>query len=237
MREADLPYRLGVASVVPVGTVASENERPIPSPSRASPLSAPPMDMDLTQFRLQGPARKPLEGQVTRELTPEDMARLDEPRGVVASPLQRLSQRHHALARLMAEGVTVSAAAAILGMSPGHISVLRSDPTFRELVQFFEGDVKQRYLDKHEVLGNISMDAALELQERLEDPDRRKKIPEITLVKMVEMGADRTGMGPTVKQEVNVNVNLADRLKEARKRVNERRLTIEGTAVDITPEA
>lgn len=194
------------------------------------------MDMDLTAFRLQGRATKILEGQAVRELTPHDLRRLEEPRGVVASPLKRLTQRHHALARLIAEGVTVQAAAAILGMDPGRISVLKSDPSFAELVQFYQGDVTQRYLDKHEVLGNISMDAALELQERLEDPERRQKIADITLVKIVEMGADRTGMGPTVKQEVNVNVNLAQRMKEARKRVEDRRNIIEGQVLkDVTP--
>lgn len=193
------------------------------------------MDMDLTAFRLSGRVARILEGQVLRELTAEDLRRLDEPRGVVAVPLKRLHQRHHALARLIAEGVTVQAAATILGMDPGRVSVLKSDPTFRELVQFYESDVKQRYLDKHEVLANISMDAALELQERLEDPDKRTKISEMTLVKMIEMAADRTGMGPTVKQEVNVNVNLAERMKQARERVQSRQ--IEGRVLkDVTPE-
>src|SRR5688572_4170859 len=96
------------------------------SPRTREALFGPSMDMDLTAFRLQGRATKILEGQAVRELTPHDLERLVEPRGVVASPLKRLTQRHHALARLIAEGVTVQAAAAILGMDPGRISVLKS---------------------------------------------------------------------------------------------------------------
>lgn len=114
-------------------------------------------------------------------------------------------------------------AGTILGYDPARISVLKSDPTFMELVEFYSNDIQQKYVDKHEVLAGVMVDAALEIQERLDDDTKREKISMRDLIKVVELGADRTGFGPTVRQEVNVNVNVASRLKQARQRVAARR--------------
>jgi hypothetical protein len=185
------------------------------------------MDFDLSDLRISGRRTTVLEGNVVRELSAEDLAKLDEPRGVKAVPLKRLSQRHHALARYIAEGVTMQNAGTLLGYDPARISVLKSDPTFMELVEFYSNDIQQKYVDKHEVLAGVMVDAALEIQERLDDDEKREKISMRDLIKVVELGADRTGFGPTVRQEVNVNVNVANRLKQARQRVAARRGEVE----------
>jgi hypothetical protein len=76
----------------------------------------------------------------------------------------------------------------------------------------------------HEVLAGMSKEAALEIAERLEDDDMREKMPLASLLEIVKVGADRSGHGPSSSStQVNVNVNLASRLEEARKRVAERR--------------
>lgn len=195
--------------------------------------------MDLGPLRTVGRPSSIVEGGVVRELTVVDLRRLDEPRGSRPAPLARLSQRHHALARLLAEGTKIQDAAVILGYDPSRISVLKSDPSFQELVRFYSDDVVAKYTDKHEVLGGIMLDAALEIQDRLEDPEKRAKISTRDLTNLIELGADRTGFGPTVRQEVNVNVNVASRLKAARERVAERRKTIDGelapAMIEINP--
>lgn len=163
-----------------------------------------------------------------RPLDGADIALLGEEKGSKAPPLKRLSERHHALARCLASGMEDSAAAVTCGYVLSRVSILKADPAFQELLAFYRADVNSKYLDMHGVLAGLSLDAAMELRERLEvDMDaEEKKISVTQLMELTKLGADRTGFGPQSSQ-VNVNVDLAGRLEAARKRVAARTL-IEG---------
>jgi hypothetical protein len=159
-----------------------------------------------------------------------DIALLSEERGTKAPALKRLSERHHALARCLAAGMEDGDAAITCGYVPSRVSILKADPAFQELLAFYRQDVNSKYLDMHGVLAGLSLDAAMELRERLEiDMDaEEKKISVGQLMELTKLGADRTGFGPQSSQ-LNVNVDLASRLQAARERVAQRRLTEENS--------
>jgi hypothetical protein len=161
-----------------------------------------------------------------RELDDVDVTLLGEERGTSAPPLKRLSERHHALARCLASGMTEGDAAITCGYVLSRVSILKADPAFQELLAFYRNDVNGKYLDMHGVLAGLSLDSAMELRDRLEaDAEANEKTISVgQLIELTKLGADRTGFGPQSSQ-LNVNVDLAGRLEAARKRVAARQLT------------
>lgn len=182
-------------------------------------------------LRTVGRAGAKVEVDVLGELDEGDLALLDEPRGADAAPVVlKLRERHHALARLLAEGRTPGEAALMTRYSQSRVSILLSDPAFQDLVAHYRETVNEEFVDFQRKLSELAIDAAHVLQERMEDaPD---DLADSLLLRVVEVGADRTGHGPSAKQEVNVRIGLADRLREARERIEASRV-IEGTAVAL----
>lgn len=185
------------------------------------------MGLPLDIVRTTGRSEREVRARVVRELAAGDLALLAEEKGSRPAPVVRLRERHHALARLLAEGRKPGEAAVICGYDLSRVSILQGDPTFQDLVKLYRDDVNQRYGDMHTVLAGLSLDGALVLRERLEEAPEKIKTADI--LEIVKLGADRTGHGPTATQQVNVNVNLADRLQEARKRLAAR-------TIDVTPD-
>lgn len=186
------------------------------------------MDLNLEIIRTSGRATIPVNHTYVGPLTEADIAALDLPRNTAPSAIARLTQRHHALARTLASGRTVSEAAFICGYEIARVSTLQSDPTFKELLAFYRKDVDRQYADFHATLAGMSHDAAEEIRRRLED--NPEDINLASLIDITKLGADRTGYGPSSKSEVNVTVGMADRLRLARERVAQRNV------IDITPD-
>lgn len=148
-------------------------------------------------------------------------------KGSTASPLKRLSDRHHALARALASGMKAGHAGLTVGYTASRVSILQADPAFKELLNFYREDTEANYRDLHERLGGLAYDAAEELAQRLEDDPDAVSVGQ--LMEITKLGADRTGFGPqSSNTQVNINVDLATKLEAARKRVKERTQTIEG---------
>lgn len=169
---------------------------------------------------------------VVRELGAEDLALLQMERGVTPRPLiQRITERHHSLARCLASGMKNWEAAIVTGYTKEYIGIMKGDPTFKDLIHFYSQHVDAQYADLHKRLAGIAVDAADLLRDRMEEePD---KISTGQLVELTKMGADRTGHGPaSTSTQLNIHVNMADRLKAARERVAQAKV-IEGMAVDI----
>lgn len=183
------------------------------------------MDLDLEIVRTRGRAPAPVVTTLVRELVPADLQMAATAnRGSVAPAIKRISERHHALARNLASGMKKEEAAFITGYDISRVSILLADPTFSELVEFYRREVTATYLDLHERLSGLAKDAADELSQRLEqDPD---SISVGQLIEITKMGADRTGHGPSSTTQVNVNVGLAARLEEARRRVASRTIEL-----------
>lgn len=166
-------------------------------------------------IHLGGRAPKAVSAEIIRELTQADLALLATERHIQPSHVQRLTSRHHALARCLATGMSAGEAALCTGYTPSRISVMKGDPAFEELCTFYRSGRSDQVQDLGEKLLSVAHDAATILQERLEDEPEKFNVD--ALNEIVKLGADRTGFGPKATQ-VNVNVNLGDRMKSARER-------------------
>ncbi len=168
-----------------------------------------------------------------RELTQLDLDSLKKTRGV-QKPIpttQRLRDRHHQLARCLADGMPDYEAAAITGYCASRISILKGSPDFQDLIHFYKARKDAQYVDMHKRLASMTADAATVLHERIIDTP--EDITTGQLMEVVKMGADRTGFGPANSTTVNVNVDMSERLRLARERAinhDARKL------IDVTPE-
>jgi hypothetical protein len=167
-----------------------------------------------------------LDSEVLRPLCDADLVLLDGEKGSTPPPLKRIRDRHHAAARLLASGKKPGEVAAITGYDISRISILQNDPAFKELLHFYREHVEAEYISLHEQLAGMSVDAAILLREKMETEGEKMTVAQT--IEIIRLGADRTGHGPTQKVEQNVNINMANRLEEARKRIRER-------TIDITP--
>lgn len=185
----------------------------------------------LMPIRTVGRSAKPLEAQFVRELGRADVEALGAEKGSKPPALVRISERHHALARTLAAGTSAGEAAIICRYELSRVSILQSDPAFRELVEFYRGEVTDKYLGLHEQLATLSADATALLQDQLERdlelPIEERKLSPGQLMEVTKLGADRTGHGPQSSAlNLNVNVDLAARLQAARQRVAQRQIPV-----------
>lgn len=176
-------------------------------------------------LRISGRASSPLTHSINRELTEEDFELLSAPRQSEAPPIKKLRERHHALARILASGVSHSEASLICNYSISRISILLDDPSFKELIHLYRETTAEKYFDGHKAMAELHLDSIEELRERLEDDP--ENFSNGQLMELAKLTADRTGLGPSTKTEVDVKVGLADRMAAGRKRVAAMR--------DITP--
>lgn len=154
------------------------------------------------------------------ELTDRAEASQLQSTGAKAIGVKRLRERHHALARLLAQGVKPGEAALIAGYCPSRVSILQRDPAFQELLTHYRSQMNLAAIDLGTRLGHLGSTAIEELQERLEEAPETFTNRE--LMEASELAADRTGYGPqSTTKNLNVNVNLAQRLEAARKRAGD----------------
>lgn len=188
------------------------------------------IDLGLDIAAITRPGRKaaPLAACVVRELEPADLALLQHDRGLEAAPIKKISERHHALARALCSGMSEAEAGAHVGYSPSRVSILKASPAFRELLDLYRESADAQFAEMHSMLSGLSKDAAIALRERLEDdPDA---LTSGQLMEILKLSADRTGFGPTSKQETTIRVDLGDRLAAARERAR-----LAQQPKDITP--
>lgn len=190
------------------------------------------MSLDLKTIRTRGRAGTTPIVLATRALS---AAELEEHRtrevGVKAAPLKRLQSQHHRMAARLASGAKTGEVAAEFGITASRVSVLKADPTFAELIEYYR--VRECNADEVERQGlrDLGALALTTLHEKLED-DPESIDPEF-LLKVVEKVYDRTGHAPKRVEEKTLNVNFGDRLESARQRAREMLTT---PIIDITPE-
>lgn len=173
------------------------------------------------EIRTIGRASRPITAVEVRDLTETDLMALGEERGIKPLPLKRLSERHHALARTLAAGTPSGEAALCVGLTPSRVSILIDDPAFQELVSFYRSNVDAAWVGMQETLAGLSHDAALVLRDRLEENSDDFTVNQ--LLEVVKTGADRTGHGPSSKQEHSFSEGIAAKMQEARERANARK--------------
>ncbi len=192
------------------------------------------LGLDIDSF--VGPGRKAakLEVVVLRPIEPEDLEALAANRSTQPVAVERITERHHALARALASGLGEGEAAFSTGYTPAHVSVLKTSPAFRELLDLYREKSDREFVDTAARLAGLTHDAVVELQSRLEnDPE---SLSPGTLIDIAKMGADRSGLGPTQRTEQVVTVNLAERIDAARRRAAVvKRVPSFSSTLDISP--
>lgn len=143
--------------------------------------------------------------------------------GVKAVDIKALRHTHHRLAQMLAVGVDETVAAKLCNYSVSRVSILKGDPAFAELLAHYSEEVKEEWADFVGTAANLSMDFLQELQRKLdEEPE---KFSPSAIMEAIKILADRTGHAPVQKtQNVNINLNMGDKLKAARERANQAEL-------------
>jgi len=178
------------------------------------------MDLDGLTPLPRGRANREVIVDYVRDLSRTDLALLEVERGIRPPGIKQLRDSHHSLARILAGGAHPAEASLITGYSLSRISILQSDPTFHELLEFYRGAKDEVFADVLGRMSSLHLEALTELQERLHDAG--EQFTPGMLLEIVKTLADRTGYGPATKNtQVNVNVDIAGRLERARQRVIE----------------
>lgn len=187
--------------------------------------------MDIELILPVGPRQaQPLNFTIVGEIEDEHLEMISSgvPRSR-GSSLKRISERHKAMARAIANGTAVSDVAFYFSLEVMSVRHLMRDPAFKNLVAFYQRAEDEIVMSTQERLTRASNEALDLIQERFENEETRAKITIPQALEVAQMGADRTGNGPQSSTvAVNVHVGLADRLKAARERAAE-------AMRDITP--
>jgi hypothetical protein len=163
-----------------------------------------------------------VEFEIIGEIGPADIVKLETQRPR-ENGVKALRERHHGLARILAAGVPVVDASAMTGYTPERIYMLLRDPSFQELMDFYSTKKENPFLaNLRNRMETVALTAADILAERLENEPEMVKTTQV--IEIVRHFADRTGFGPSTTT-VNVNVGLAKRMDEAKRRM-----------IDVTPK-
>ena len=162
--------------------------------------------LNLNIDRAAGPGRRatPVDVEFVRDINEADLELLaTRPADSVPAPIQRITDRHHALARLLASGVGEGEAALILNYDRSRVSILKNSPAFNELLALYRSEVKREFATVLDHMSGLSRDALMELRERVEDkPDdfsNRELLSIVTDMTDRTLGAeDQTKGLPTV---------------------------------------
>lgn len=162
------------------------------------------------------------------EVSESDLVLLAGERGIKPRPIARLRDRHHAIARYLAQGLKEGEVAAITGYCLSRISVLKADPTFQNLVKHYqevENSAQGEFIERATL---ASLTALAELQERLEEAPESFSTGD--LLEVTKVTADRTGHAPVTKSvSINATIGMGDRLEQARQRSKAARV------IDVQP--
>ena len=181
----------------------------------------------------RGAIAEPVFMEVGRELTPGDLARLGEAPKVGPPALQRLRATHHRQALLLAQGKSVGEVAAIVGCTPQRLVQLQNDPTFSELLVYYQNQAIAALLEdtarlqaKIVDVGEMAVD---ELRDRMEDDGKRAAMRTDEVRKIAEFAMDRTVAPPKATQAANaapanVTINFGTKVGGP---------TVEGKVTDV----
>lgn len=147
------------------------------------------------------------------------------PAQVPTKPIKSMRQSHHRAAKMVAAGSSNETVARFTAYSPGHISALRSDPAFQELVAFYSTEGSEfEQASFEELTADLSTDLMAELRQRLdEEPER---IGTTTLLDAIKTVSDRAGRAPVSRTvNANFNIGIGERMRRAQTRLLPSNLT------------
>jgi len=177
------------------------------------------MNLDLRDLQRPGRPRTADEPKVdAREITEEDLAALAGPRGHVDAPRKKLRHKHHTLARALATGMTNIQAATIAGYTPQMVVILRNDPAFLDLIDFYASEAGKgfdRLAEQTLRTSAIGLDAIERRLEREADNMKMGELRDTTFGLLDRAGYGTKSQGAT---EVHLHAHFAEKLEAARRR-------------------
>lgn len=145
-----------------------------------------------------------------REVSRDELVRLQTERRAPAPTIQFLRDSHHAVARLFASGLRLSEIAAKTGYSYTRVQILSKDPAFQQLVAEKRKIVDEAWVEQQdeyqEALFRNMMAAERHIADAIDEADQEGKLlPIKTAIAISRDAADRLGYG---KKQTNLNVNV-----------------------------
>ena len=174
----------------------------------------------MSEFKTKGRKLSALELEILGPIEPQDLIAREEG-GLPTSEaptIAKLRGIHHEIAQLLAKGLSETEVSAITSYSLSRISILKRDPSFKDLVAFYQKQKTEQFADVQKRLATLSLDAIGEIQERLaEKPD---SISTSQLIELSKVTLDRAGYSPVAKSQ-NISVSMsAEELRELRQAAN-----------------
>lgn len=176
------------------------------------------MDIDLSDLTRPGRVAEPTLD--ARDITPGDLDVLRESRAADIPPRKRLRHKHHSLARALAGGMSPGQAAIVAGFAPVTVSILQSDPAFRDLVDFYAADVAKTFDRLAEQQVRVVAVLLDSMEDDVKDPEKLGKMTfaaKRDTALALGLGAS-VGAVPAKQTEVHVHANFATILQRARER-------------------
>jgi hypothetical protein len=167
-----------------------------------------------------GPSEHQPEVSDLRTLTRADLTVLTIKRPTTS--LQNLRDGHHRIARAIAAGLSNGEVSQTCGIGYNRVSLLRSDPSFMELVAHYRAIITAEWAAAAdpvvELLASVRTKSLAMIEAKIEHAEANEEfLPSRDLATFAELGLDRTGYGK-VNKNVNVNVDFAAALEKARSR-------------------
>lgn len=174
----------------------------------------------MSEFKTKGRKLSALELEILGPIEPQDLIAREEG-GLPTSEaptIAKLRGIHHEIAQLLAQGLSETEVSAITSYSLSRISILKRDPSFKDLVAFYQKQKTEQFADVQKRLATLSLDAIGEIQERLaEKPD---SISTSQLIELSKVTLDRAGYSPVAKSQ-NISVSMSvEELRELRQAAN-----------------
>ncbi len=188
----------------------------------------------MSRVQAKGAVAAPVEISDIRVLSRADLHVLAEKRP--GQVVQTLRDSHQRMARAVAMGLSNSEVAGLCGCSLTRVSMMRGDPAFKELVAHKRAMIDVEWAVEADAVVGYLRDNALKAQAMLSDKldaamEQNEFLPTRDLLGIAELGLDRTGYGK-VNKNVNINVDFAKQLEDARKRSASLR---ESRSIEATP--
>lgn len=185
------------------------------------------LDLNLLSTRLGGYS-EPLAFEHKRDLNRADLELVEQMRGnngTRAKEILKLRGVHHRVAKLLAAGLKDVEVSAVTGYCQSRISVLKKDPAFKGLMDYYAEKEEARSAEVMDLMKDLSMDALVTLRERLEDEPDTLTVKQ--LLEISQLTLDRTGHGPVTRNiqgTVKLSPEDVNEIKDITRRANEGRV-------------
>lgn len=120
------------------------------------------------------------------------LTRPQPPAGTDVGDLKRIRERHHSIARMVAQGMTQRMVSTIVQMTEARISTLLKAPAMQELVAYYRSQHSAAQDVIAERLRTVALTSIEELSAKLEAGELEPQ----ELLGLAKLGLDRSGHGP-----------------------------------------